>query len=116
MDRKLRLKLLQSLNALLFMLLPLVIMTFFKEFGTLKLPFKPKIYPKCVFFVSFFEAPTKGSVISVKLLQPVNAPLPILVTLSGIFTFFKLSQPLNAETPMLVTESGIVTLARLLHP
>ena len=33
----------------------------------------------------------------VKLVQPLNAYLPILVTLSGIVTLVKLVQPRNAE-------------------
>jgi hypothetical protein len=43
-------------------------------------------------------------------LQPSNAPLPMLVTESGIVTFVSPLQYQNAEDPMLVTESGIVTL------
>ncbi len=47
----------------------------------------------------------------VKLVQPLNAYLRILVTLSGIVKLVKLVQFLNAASPILVTLSGIVTLA-----
>ena len=43
----------------------------------------------------------------VKLLQPQNASLPMLVTEFGIVIPVKLLQPLNASLPMLVTEFGI---------
>ena len=48
--------------------------------------------------------------VSANPLQPLNAPSPILVTLSGIVTSFNLSQNANAQFPMRVTPSGIVTL------
>ena len=41
--------------------------------------------------------------------QPLNAPFPILVTLSGIVTAVSPLQLENARLPMLVTLSGIVT-------
>ena len=50
-----------------------------------------------------------------RLLQPENAELPMLVTLSGIVILSKLLQPENAELPMLVTLSGISILVRLLQ-
>ena len=50
-----------------------------------------------------------------RLLQPANAPPPMLVTLLGIVMLVRLSQPLNAQYPMLVTLSGIVMLFRLLQ-
>ena len=40
----------------------------------------------------------------------------MLVTLLGIVMLARLVQPLNAELPMLVTLLGIVMLARLVHP
>ena len=46
----------------------------------------------------------------------MNAPSPIVVTLSGIVTDVRLLQPLNAEFPILVTLSGIVTDVRLRQP
>ena len=51
--------------------------------------------------------------ILVKDVQPLNAELPILVTLSGIVIFVKDLQPLNAALPILVTLFGITVLA---HP
>ena len=47
--------------------------------------------------------------------QPLNAELPMLVTLSGIVILVKLLQPLNTETSILVTLSGIVILVKLLQ-
>ena len=38
------------------------------------------------------------------------------VTLAGIVTLVRLLQPENAPHPMLVTESGIVTLVKPLQP
>jgi hypothetical protein len=49
------------------------------------------------------------------LLQPLNAPSPIEVTLSGIFTDVS-PQPEKADLPIKVTLLGIVTDARLLQP
>ena len=43
----------------------------------------------------------------VKLLQPLNADKPILVTLSGIVMLVKLLQFENTEYPILVTLFGI---------
>ena len=51
-----------------------------------------------------------------KLLQPLNALSPILVTLFGISMLFKLLQPLNALPPILVTLFGISMLFKLLQP
>ena len=52
---------------------------------------------------------------SLKLTQPSNASLPMLVVPLPIFTLVRPLQSLNAFYPMLVTESGIVTLVRLLQ-
>ena len=46
---------------------------------------------------------------------PSNAPLPILVTLSGMVMEARLLQPSNAKSPILVTLSGMVMEARLLQ-
>ena len=46
----------------------------------------------------------------VKLLQPLNARSPILVTPSRIVTLVKLLQPLNAQSPIQLTVEGIVKL------
>ena len=43
-----------------------------------------------------------------KLEQPLNAPSPIVVTLSGISMNSRLEQPLNAQSPIEVTLSGIM--------
>jgi hypothetical protein len=51
-----------------------------------------------------------GIVIEVKLVQLLNALMPILVTLSGIITEVKFQQPLNASWPMLVTLLPIITI------
>jgi hypothetical protein len=48
--------------------------------------------------------------------QSINAPYPILVTLSGIATEVKEEQPLNALNPILVTLSAIVTEDSLFIP
>ena len=78
------------------MLVPPVIITSFNDDGTLRAlseyELAPKIYPKCVFSVPFNVAPTNGSIILVKLLQPSNADEPILMTLFGITIRVKLSQ------------------------
>ena len=59
----------------------------------------------------FFESLT-----SVRMLQPLNALCPILVTLSGIVMLVRLLQPLNALCPILVRPlSGIVMLVKLVH-
>ena len=52
----------------------------------------------------------------VRLLQPENASLPMLVTLSGMVTLVRPVQPENARTPILVTLSGIVILVRPVQP
>ena len=52
----------------------------------------------------------------VKLVQPENAPFPILVTLSGIVMLVKLVQPENAKLPILVTLFGIVMLVKPVQP
>ena len=46
-------------------------------------------------------------------LQPLNASLPMLVTLSGIVTLVNPLQPLNAFTLMFLTPEGIVTFVNL---
>ena len=58
--------------------------------------------------------PTNGISILVKPLQPLNAELPIVVTLLGIVTLVKLLQPLNAEDPMLVAPFEIITSFKFL--
>lgn len=57
-----------------------------------------------------------GIVILVRLLQPENALLPILVRLFGIVMLGSLLQPENALFPILVTLLGIVMLVRKLQP
>ena len=39
----------------------------------------------------------------------------MLVTLSGIVTFIRLLQPVNKQVPILVTPLGMVTLVKLLQ-
>ena len=51
-----------------------------------------------------------------KPVQLSNAPLPMLVTLSGIVTFVSPLHHENALLPMFVTLFGIVTLAKLVQP
>ena len=48
--------------------------------------------------------------------QSINAPYPILVTLSGIATEVKEEQPEKALLPILVTLSAIVTEDSLFIP
>ena len=78
-------------NALLTILSPPVITTLVKDAGTVP----PNIYLNAVLIVPFKLAPTKGNVMLVRLLQPENAPLPMLVTLSGIVMLVRLVQPEN---------------------
>lgn len=54
-----------------------------------------------------------GIVISVKLLQDQKAPSSMLVTFSEIVIFLKFSQPLNAHLPMVLTLYGITTVSKL---
>ena len=51
-----------------------------------------------------------------RLLHPLKANFPMLVTLSGILMLASDSHPRNAEFPMLVTLSGILMLASDSHP
>ena len=97
------------------MLTPPVITTDLREVGTPEDQEAPKIYPKCVFDVPSFVAPTKGTVMRSRFVQPSNAEEPILVTLLGITIFVRLLQPQKAPTPMLVTLSGSVMLVRLVQ-
>ena len=91
----------QSKNAELPMLVALVITTFFSDAGTnvfkLSLP-APKIYPNDADdeYVSVGAFPKKGKVILSSEVQPPNAALPILVTLSGTVTEIKPVQSENA--------------------
>ena len=101
-------KLVQPLNAEEPILLPPVIITFFSDVGTYLLSV-PKIYPKRV---SSLPLPIKGNVILVTLVQSLNAPNPILVTLVGISMLVKPVQPENAEEPILVTLVGISIFIR----
>ena len=48
----------------------------------------------------------------VKLLHPLNALNPMLVTLFGIVTLVKLPHPSNTPHSMLVTPAGTVTLVK----
>ena len=50
-----------------------------------------------------------------KLMQSLNAPFPMSVTLLGIETVDKLLQPEKTDSSIFVTPSGIVTEVRLLH-
>ena len=63
----------------------------------------------------YWVVPTKGNVMLVKLVQPLNAKLPITVTLSGIETLVNPLQSLNASAPILVTLLPIVTLVKLVQ-
>ena len=54
--------------------------------------------------------PTNGIVIFVRLIQPLNAESPILVTLFGISMLVSPLHPLNATAPILVTLFGISML------
>ena len=87
------------------MLVPLVISTT-KE---LVIPIKRGIRLACFATVLTLSAEPD---ILVKTMQPENASVPILVTLSGIVMLVKPVQPLKAELPMLVTLSGIIMLVK----
>ena len=58
-------------------------------------------------------SPINGNAIFSKPVQPPNAELPILVTLSGIVILVRLLHPENALSPIPVTPSGIVMLVSL---
>jgi len=58
---------------------------------------------------------TAGNVILVKLVQPLNAFLPILVTPLGMVKLVKPVQFQNASSPMLVTLLGMVKLDKPVH-
>jgi hypothetical protein len=67
------------------------------------------------------SVPNVGGVVRLKvtklrLVQPLNALLPILVTLFGIVMDSSLVQPLNALSPILVTLPPIVIDVRFVHP
>ena len=98
----------QLLNALLPMLVPPVITTVFRDSGTwLSLALPLKMYSKCVLLVPSFVFPTHGNVMLSRLLQNLNAPRPMLVTLSGMVTLVKL-EPQKAYILMLVMPSGMI--------
>ena len=59
------------------------------------------------------EVTLEGIVTEVNPLQPLNAESPIVVTLEGIITVVKPEQPENAESPIVVTLEGIVTEVKL---
>ena len=61
-------------------------------------------------FVILFER-----VAFVILLQLLKAPVPTVITLSGIVTDVKLLHDEKALSPMVITFCGIVTLARLVQ-
>jgi len=50
------------------------------------------------------------SVTFVRLVQSLNAPIPILVTLFGMVMEVRPVQPLKAESPILLTLLGIDTV------
>ena len=52
-------------------------------------------------------------VTEVRLLQPLKAKLPMLVTLFGMVTEDRWVQPLKAASPIFITLFGIVTEYRL---
>jgi Na+-translocating ferredoxin:NAD+ oxidoreductase RnfD subunit len=54
--------------------------------------------------------------IATRLLQPLKAPFPMLITLLGMVMLVRLVQPEKAPCPMLITLSGMVMLARLVQP
>ena len=76
-----------------------VITTFFREEGTLAELFQellaPNRYPKYLLLPSI-ASPTNGTVILVRLLQPLKTYSPILVTVPGIVILVKLLHPLKA--------------------
>ena len=75
------------------------------------------LYPKSHFFPSARNAYIRSP--SFALLYkyvPLNASLPMLVTLLGIVIEVKLVQPENAPSPMLVTPSGIVIEVKPVQP
>ena len=63
-----------------------------------------------MFILPFNVAPTNGIVILLRLLQPENAPLSILVTLLGIVISVRPVQLENANEPILVILSDIAIL------
>ena len=60
-------------------------------------------------------APTNGKLMLSRLVQPLNAEEPMLVTLFGIVILVRFIQSRKALAPMLVTLSGIVMLIKVLQ-
>ena len=70
----------------------------------------------CVSPSSRYQPPVLSNVIEVRLVHPLNAHSPMLVTLLGMVIEVRLSHPQNAHSPMLVTPAGMVIEVRLVHP
>ena len=69
----------------------------------------PKMNPNTPsMFEAVLDAPTKGTLIVVKLVIPWNAPRPILVTVFGIVMEVMPVIPAKAYCPILVNELGMV--------
>ena len=71
--------------------------------------------PLQLFLLSYFLFPLE-TVMLVSPVQPLNAQLPMLITLSGIVMLDSPVQSENALPPMLVTLSGIVMLVSPVQP
>ena len=94
-------------NELLGIAVPPLITTVFKDVIELTLELFPNILTNVWL--------TAGNVKLVKLVQPLNAFLPILVTPLGMVKLVKPVQFQNASSPMLVTLLGMVKLDKPVH-
>ena len=106
-------KLLHPANALSPMLVTLLGMFVFEQ-PLSKVLVSVSIIALQLFRLSYTLFPF-STVIKVKLLQPENAELPMLVTLLGMVIEVKLLQPENAEPPILVTLLGMLIEVKLLQ-
>jgi hypothetical protein len=91
--------------------------------GMVKVPFLPPGYDIKVVLFLLYKIPLSEEYallllsvfIALRLSQKPKAPLPMLVTLSGMVTLARLAQKAKAPSPMLVTLFGMITLARLVQ-
>ena len=76
----------------------------------------PDLRPQFEAFALICASVKPSMLADVRLRQPKNAEVPMLVTLDGIVTEVRLLQPLNADSPMFFTLDGIVMEVKLLQP
>ena len=98
-------------NAELSIVVPPVITTFCTKTSSL-----PKMWVNFVLVAPLKVSPTKGNVISCKLLQPLNTPVLIVVTLFGIEILTKLEHAVKAFCPIVVRPLPNVTSDKFVQP